>query len=135
MNERYFGKIVKIEDMYTVVTNRGVSSGVKEGNKFIVVGIGDIIVDPDTGEELERLEIVRGRVVATHIQEKISTLKSCDYERVGGKREITKHSSSKLNSISALFGPQDTVTESIIPGEDRLKELVGICEGDVLIKA
>lgn len=134
MSDRYFGKVVKIEDMYTVVANRGSSSGVKEENKFIIVGIGDVIVDPDSGEELERLEIVRGKVVATHVQEKISTLKSCDYERAAGKREITKHSSN-VGVLGTMFGPQGTTTETIIPGEDRLKELVGICEGDVLIKA
>lgn len=134
MSERYFGKVVKIEDIYTVVANRGSSSGVKEGNKFIIVGIGDIIFDPDTGEELERLEIVRGRVVATHVQEKISTLKSCDYERAAGKREITKHSPTG-GLLGPIFAPQGSTTETIIPGEERLKELVGITEGDVLIKA
>jgi len=133
MSERYFGKVVKIEDMYTVIANRGSSSGVKEGNKFIIVGIGDIIVDPDTGKELERLEIVRGRVIAIHVQEKISTLKSCDYERATGKREITKHSPNA--GVLGIFGTQGSVTETIIPGDDKLKELVGISEGDVLIQA
>jgi len=134
MSDRYFGKVVKIADMYTVVANRGSSSGVKEGNKFIIVGIGDIIVDPDTGEELERLEIVRGKVVAIHVQEKISTLKSCDYERATAKREITKHSPN-VGVLGVMFGPQGATTETIIPGDEKLKELVGISEGDVLIKA
>jgi len=134
MSERYYGKVVKIEDKFTIVANRGSSSGVKEGDKFVVVGIGDVILDPDTGEELGPLEIVRGKVIAIHVQEKISTLKSCDYESSLGKREIKKISSKALG-LASIFGPQDTVTESIIPGEDRLKELVGVSVGDVLIKA
>lgn len=134
MNERYFGKVVKLEDDFTVVVNKGSSSGIKEGDKFIVAGIGDIITDPDSGEELERLEIVRGKVIATHVQEKISTMKSCDYDRSSGKREIKKVTSKNMG-MTSFFGPQDTVTESIIPGEERLKVLAGVSVGDVLIKA
>jgi len=133
MSERYFGKVVKVEDKFTVIANKGALSGVKEGDKFIVVGIGDVILDPDSGEELERLEIVRGKVLATHIQDKIATMKSCDYDRSTGKREIKKVTSKNVG-MASIFGPQDTVTESIIPGEDRLKELIGAIEGDLLIK-
>lgn len=133
MSERYFAKVVKIEDKYTVVINKGSSSGIKEGDKFIIVGLGEVIVDPDTEQELEQLEIVRGRVMATHVQEKITTLKSCDYERSSGKREIKKVTSKNMG-MASIFGPQDTVTESIIPGEDKLVELNSAVEGDVLIK-
>lgn len=134
MSERYFAKVVKVEDEFTVVINKGSSAGIKEGDKFIIAGLGDIITDPDTGEELDRLEIVRGKVTAFHVQEKIATMKSCDYERTSSKREIKKVSSKNIWS-SSLFGPQDTVTESIIPGDERVKELDGVTVGDVLIKA
>jgi len=134
MSERYFAKVVKVEDKFTVVINKGSSTGLKEGDQFIVAGIGDVIMDPDTNEELGSLEIVRGKVVASHVQEKIATMKSCDVERSSGKREIKKVTSKSVG-MGSIFGPQDTVTESIIPGDERLKELIGVKVGDVLIKA
>ena len=134
MSERYFAKVVKVEDDFTVVINKGSSSGIKENDKFIIAGLGDIITDPDTGEELDRLEIVRGKVAAFHVQEKIATMKSCDYEKTSGKREIKKVTSKNMG-MASIFGPQDTVTESIIPGDERVKGLDGVKVGDVLIKA
>ena len=131
MTERYFGRVVATPDEYTVVINKGADDEVKTGQKFLVVGQGDIIVDPETNEELERLELVRGRVSVEHIQQKISTLKSCEYEKTEDIKEIKKVTS--LGGL-AMLGPQDTVTESITPGERHLKELNGAQVGDYIIK-
>jgi len=35
---------------------------------------------------------------------------------------------------ASLFGPQDTITESVRPGEERLKELTGVQVGDLIIR-
>ena len=61
-------------------------------------------------------------------------MKSCDYVRSPEKREIKKVTSKNMG-MTAIFGPQDTVTESIVPGEERLKKLEGVSIGDFLIKA
>ncbi|MDD2467923.1 MAG: hypothetical protein PHI97_28425 [Desulfobulbus sp.] len=134
MDDRYYGKIVSILNDYEVVINRGNIDGVKKGNKFIIVGLGDVIVDPDTMEELERLEIVRGNVEVTHVQEKISTAKSCDFEKDNDKKQIKRVSSKGGIAQLTFMGNQDTVTETIEPGESRLKELSGPEIGDSLIK-
>ncbi len=131
MTERYFGRVVATPDEYTVVINKGADDEVKTGQKFLVVGQGDIIVDPETNEELERLELVRGRVSVEHIQQKISTLKSCEYEKTEDVKEIKKVTS---RGGFAMIGPQDSVTESITPGERYLKELNGAQVGDYIIK-
>lgn len=134
MDERYFGKVVNIIDKFTVVMNKGAKDGVKANDKFLVITLGEIITDPDTGEELEKLEIVRGKVKVIHPQERISTLRSCEYEKSKDQKEIKKVTSRGGTGISMLFGGQDTVTESITPGEETLKELSSAQVGDLLIK-
>jgi hypothetical protein len=133
MTERYFGKVVSISDEYTVVLNRGTDQGVGIGHKFLIVGLGDIITDPDTGEELERLELVRGRVVVDHVQPKIATLKSSQYEKSEDVKEI-KTVSTKASLALAIFGPEETVTETVTPGDRHLKDIAGVVIGDRAIK-
>lgn len=131
MSERYFGKVVSIPDEYSVVINRGADHDIQLEEKFLIVGIGDLILDPDTGEELEHLEIVRGRVAVEHVQQKIATLKSCQYEASEDVKEIKKVTT---RGGLALLGPQATVTESITPGAKHLKSLEGAMVGDLVIK-
>lgn len=133
MSERYFGKVVHISDKFSAVINAGAEQDVKVGMKFLIVGLGDLIQDPDTGEELERLEIVRGRAEVVHVQTKLSTLKSIEAERQPDTREIKKVT-SRSTGIAALIGPQDVVTESITPSEPVLLELKGVMVGDLVIK-
>lgn len=133
MSERYFGKVAHITNNFSVVINVGEEQDVKVGMKFLVVGLGDLILDPDTGEELERLEIVRGRAEAVHVQAKLSTLKSIEVDRQPDTREIKKVT-SRSTGIAALMGPQDVVTESITPSDPILLELKGVKVGDFVIK-
>lgn len=134
MNDRYFANVASVQDKYSIVVNKGSEHGVAVGNKFLVIGIGDTIVDPNTGEELEKLEIVRGKVSVTHVQEKISTMESCDYEKAPDTKEIKKVSSNGKSAFASIIGPQDTITESIKPGQSFLKELQEVKIGDYLIK-
>ncbi|WP_024955927.1 hypothetical protein [Sulfurospirillum arcachonense] len=132
MSEKYFGTVVKIIDDYSVVINAGSNQGISKNDCFVVIGIGDIIVDPDTGEELEKLEVVKGKVQVLHIQDKISTVKSFEYDKSPDKKEIKKVESS--NSGLGLFGANETVTESITPGKSTLKQLQNVKIGDKVLK-
>jgi hypothetical protein len=134
MSSRYFGKVLSVQDKFTVVINIGSNHDLRDGQKFLVVGLGEIIIDPDTKEELERLEVVRGRAQVVHIQEKIATLRSCDFDRARDVTEVKKVTSRSLGVAANFFGPQDTVTESVKPGEERLKELAGVQIGDLIIR-
>lgn len=61
-----------------LVINRGSRHGVKVGDRFLVFGYGPDLKDPDTGENLGRLEIVRGRGQVVHVQDDMATLKSLE---------------------------------------------------------
>lgn len=135
MAERYVAKVVKVLDDYSFVVNRGSDNGLKVGDQFVVAGLGEPIMDPDTNEDLGRLEVVKGRAEVAHVQEKLATLKSCRYSRTSEKKEIKKVTSSGKGGFASIFGPQDTVTESITPGEPILLKLENVALGDVLIKA
>ena len=133
MSDRYFAKVASVCDNYTVVINKGSDNGVKEGDRFLLVGVGEVITDPDTGEELEHLELVRGKATAIHVQNKVATLESCEYQKSSDTREIKKVT-TKASALLGMLGPQDTVTESIKPGESRLKEFDDAAKGDFAIK-
>lgn len=133
MSDRYFGKVVDTTDRFTIVMNRGAEHGISDGDRFLVVGLGPTIIDPDTQEELERLEIVRGKVRVFHVQEKISSARSCEFERSSDIKEIKKVT-SRGGGIGGILAPQDTVTESIKPGVEKLRELNDVQIGDLLLK-
>ena len=134
MSDRYFGRVVETIDQYKVVMNKGEVDDVTAGQKFVVVGLGDIVVDPDTNEELERLEIVRGYVTVTHVQSKIATLESYKYQQYEDTREIKKGQYPPAGTIGAWINYRDTATESIIPGKKRLKALEDVEIGDYMIR-
>lgn len=137
MSDRYFAKVVKVVDKYTVVINAGADTGVRVGQNFLIVGIGEEIMDPDTNESLGPLEIVRGRARVLHVQGKISTLTSSDLEKQPDVKEIRKVStgaSNKASAFAGIFGPQETITESIKPSDPKIKSLAGVSTGDQVIQ-
>jgi hypothetical protein len=87
-------KVAKIIDPTTVILAAGAESGVKDGMEFVIYDLTETIRDPDTGDDLGQLEIVKGTVRAVHVQEKITLArtKSRTVQRVveplGGIAEI-----------------------------------------------
>ena len=75
-------KVVAINSPYQIVLNAGKDDGVNINNKFIVYGVGQMIVDPDTKDDLEKLEIPRGRGKVIHVQNKICTLESIEVSEI-----------------------------------------------------
>ncbi len=71
-----FAKVAKVISEDEVIINKGTNHDVKSGQTFLIYSIGEEIKDPDSGEILEALEIVRGTGKITHVQEKIAYLKS-----------------------------------------------------------
>ena len=80
--EEKFAKVIRIIDDYRVVINRGRVDGVAPGDRFLIYTIGEELFDPDTNGSLGKLEIVKGRGKATHIQEHITTIISTETERI-----------------------------------------------------
>ena len=135
MTERYFAKVVKVTDQHTVVINAGSNRNVRVGALFLIVGLGEIIVDPDSNESLGALEIVRGKARVTHVQELMSTLQSAEFEKHPDVKEIRKVSTAGKGGLATFFGPQETVTESIKPSEPVSKPFIGAQVGDIAIEA
>ena len=48
MSTRYFAQVVQVQDKLTVIINAGENKGVKTGQKFLIVGLGQEFYDPDT---------------------------------------------------------------------------------------
>lgn len=67
------GKIAAVIDATTLVLNVGAQQGVREGMLFAVVAAQGEIVDPDSGASLGPWEVVKARVVITHVQQGLST--------------------------------------------------------------
>jgi hypothetical protein len=73
-----------------IVINRGSGQGVKAGDHFLVFGIGPHIVDPDTGEDLGVLELVRGRGEVVHVQEHLATIRTMERRRTRPAKRILR---------------------------------------------
>lgn len=91
-----------------VVINKGAHDGVKLGDRYIIYGLGPDLSDPETNENLGKLEIVRGRGKVVHLQDRLATLLSTErqIERVASKKIIRE------SSIIA-FGPR--TIEEVVP--------------------
>lgn len=82
-------RVIAVIDAYRCVINWG-GSEVGMGDRFIIYGLGEALSDPETGEPLGTLEIVRGKAKAIHIQEKMTTLETYEREDLPGRRIIRR---------------------------------------------
>jgi len=89
-NESNSGIIVTVIDDYKVVINRGSQNNIKKNQRFLIYGLSDNdLIDPETGNSLGRLEIVRGTGLATHVQERLTTISS-DMKRISSRKTVRK---------------------------------------------
>ena len=73
MSDVISGKVAAIIDDSTLVLNVGLEDGVSEGMAFAVFAEYQDILDPDSGASLGKWEMVKARVVVTHVQERMCT--------------------------------------------------------------
>ena len=106
MNEEKEIKVIHINSPYQIILNCGLNDGVKMNDRFLIYGLGPVLRDPDTDEEIEQLEIVRGSGKVTHIQQKICTIDSIMFEEK--PKTIKRTKDSRL-----LFGTPTEETEII----------------------
>lgn len=69
-------------DYNQVIINKGKNDGIKQGQRFIIYSVGDELFDPDTNESLGCLEVVKGTGIASHVQDRITTITTDNYKRV-----------------------------------------------------
>lgn len=63
-----------------VVLNKGALDGISTGDKFVVFGLGGEIHDPKTDESLGTLEEVKGKGEVTHLQDRMCTIETYEFE-------------------------------------------------------
>ncbi len=68
------GRVAKILDDGRPVLNRGTHDGVEAGQRYLIFTPGDSVQDPETGEDLGRVELVKGRATVVHAQERLAIL-------------------------------------------------------------
>ena len=76
MGDPISGKVAAVVDDTTLVLNVGRDDGVREGMLFASVAENQEVVDPETGRSLGNWESVKARVITTHVQEKMCTVRS-----------------------------------------------------------
>jgi curli biogenesis system outer membrane secretion channel CsgG len=67
------GKIIKVEENRAFI-NLGASSGIKMGDKFNVVNIGEALIDPDTGAKLGASEKQTATGSVVEVQDKFAVI-------------------------------------------------------------
>lgn len=99
------GRVARILSDQSVVINRGSEHGVKTGDRFVIFAESDEVTDPESGESLGSLEIVKARVVAAHVQENMTTcVGEPDAEPVSFD-DPTQHTlSAEMVAVSMLAG-------------------------------
>lgn len=103
-------KIVQIINQSTFIINAGYEQGIKEKDKFIIVGNKkNVILDPDNGNVIEELPTSKAEIFAKTVYEKVSICKTewiSPYHSAGLSTLVTMPSIIS-QSISDSLGPHD----------------------------
>lgn len=73
------GKVVRVLSEHEVIISVGLNQKVERGMDFVIYKEDEHIFDPTTGEDLGAFEIVKGRVIVTHVMENMSRAKTHSY--------------------------------------------------------
>ena len=114
------GRIVRIIDERTLIANVGSVSGVSVGDEFVVVQTMEQVVDPETNEELGEWEMIKARLVAIHVQSRLTTLVPLPSE---DSRQTVLSERLAWSSHGAPIGSQDVslaVDRSQVSGRRRV---------------
>lgn len=103
MSERcIWGKIIRILDEQRIVVNAGFEQGVKPGDRFHILKIGEAVTDPESGETLGELQTVKAEVAAVHVQDKLSLMMPLTEQQI---RPGTVLSATLAQTSSSLSTP------------------------------
>ena len=115
MAEPIEGKVAKILDEYSIVINVGRAQGVTTGMPFVIFAEGDDVADPDTGESIGKWELVKGRVSAVHVQERLTI---CQAQATAGEGEQSDPSTHTLSA--AMIADHMRAGERARDGAEKL---------------
>jgi hypothetical protein len=115
--------VVRLIDNYSVVINKGSRDGIKNGSRFLIYSELEEIIDPETQENLGKLELPKGYAIIENIQERISVIKSSKVET------RTKQFKNPFFRTSLLSGVEEETQSVQLPFDrgvqigDRVKIL------------
>ena len=87
MDEPVTGRIVRGLDDDRWVLNTGLEAGVKGDDRFVVFELGEEIADPETGESLGALELVKGHLRVVHVQSRMATAQIESKEKAAAPKQ------------------------------------------------
>lgn len=130
------GQVAAIIDARELAINRGSNDGVQVGMKFEVLEKqGEPITDPETGERLGSITLVKIRVQVTAVEPKFSIAST--YETVGGSgltfaalMNVTPPRVRTLKTDEAITDPL-TEAESYVKRGDPVRQIM---EGTAVVK-
>ena len=104
-------KIVKIISEYRVVINKGTRQKVSVGDEYLLYYLGaDDIIDPETNENLGKIEYIIGKGKITHVQENMSQLETISKKTINKKKIVkSKSAYSWNNKEEEIIEPQETL--------------------------
>jgi len=102
------GAVARILDRSTLIINRGEKDGVKTGMRFVIYAEVDEVKDPETGESLGKWEVVKGRIHALHVQERLTVCRA-GWPRVPDEQDEDEISTHTLSGelVEASFSLKD----------------------------
>ncbi len=68
------GRVVKALSEDRWIINLGLEQGIEANQRFVIFELGEEILDPESGESLGALELVKGHAQAEHVQPRMSIL-------------------------------------------------------------
>lgn len=125
-----YGKVLKVFDESTLLVNLGRKEGVRRGNTIVVIEKGGDVKDPDTGESLGELELIKAELVVLDVQERMSVAGFRLVEETGPDMPL----SSKMVRDSVKVGRERgrTVGMDVRPGEVSGRPAVSpVKKGDI----
>jgi hypothetical protein len=107
---KYPAIVVAVIDEHRIVINRGSRDGLKPNTRLVIYGLSkDDVMDPETGETLGKLEIVRGLGTVVHLQESMATVQSV-LKEVAPRTVIRRR--SPFAAIAGMSTEEETIRES-----------------------
>ncbi|HEY3788661.1 MAG TPA: hypothetical protein VGL71_07390 [Urbifossiella sp.] len=129
--------IARILSPTQVVLAAGAEEGIKPGMEFVIYDLSDRIVDPESKEDLGQIELVKGRVIADHVQEKMTIASTRSRQITVNPFDIsvfinrieTRHDELKVEGVAPIQN------DHLVRVGDRVRSLTSIAAIPHLVSA
>ena len=110
------GQVARIIDESALIINRGAKDGVTQGMRFAVFVEVEDVVDPETKKSLGRWELVKGQILAGHVQEGMAICSAVPKAQAAADPTYTLSASMIEASLGAGSGDKLNVDRGQLSG-------------------